>query len=66
VEHELLHLLVLLDVKRSLPAAAGKGAAVGPPSLDGTPPLLRCTVADAGAGRRPACAALPDRSVCCN
>jgi hypothetical protein len=49
VEHELLHLLVLLDVKRSLPAAAGKDAPVGPPSLDGMPPLLRCTVGDAGA-----------------
>ncbi|EFN52201.1 hypothetical protein CHLNCDRAFT_139012 [Chlorella variabilis] len=49
VEHELLHLLVLLDVRRSGAAEAPVGVPLAPPQPDGAPPLLRCTAADADA-----------------
>lgn len=48
VELELLHLLVLLDVRRSGAAASDKGTAAA--AVPGsTPPVLRCSVADADA-----------------
>ncbi len=48
VEPELLHLLVLLDVRRSGAAASDKGTAAA--TVQGsTPPVLRCSVADADA-----------------
>ena len=59
VEHELLHLLVLLDVKRSAAAGGDKPAAPATPTLDGQPPVLRCTVVDAGGCRACARAAAP-------
>ena len=48
VEHELLHLLVLLDVRRSGAAAASQGTATAA-AQEGAPPVLRCSVADADA-----------------
>jgi hypothetical protein len=48
VEPELLHLLVLLDVRRSGQPATSAGS-VEPATQDGAPPLMTCTVADAGA-----------------
>lgn len=57
VEPELLHLLVLLDVKRSA-EQAGEGAGAAPPTPGGdaslaAPPTLRCGVADADAVASP-------------
>lgn len=48
VEPELLHLLVLLDVRRSGAAASEKGAATAA-AQEGAPPVLHCSVADADA-----------------
>ncbi|PSC73293.1 SET domain-containing [Micractinium conductrix] len=52
VEHELLHLLVLLDVRRST-AASAKPAQPATPSLADETPVLRCSVADADAVASP-------------
>lgn len=48
VEPELLHLLVLLDVRRSGAAASEQGT-ITAAAQEGAPPVLRCSVADADA-----------------
>lgn len=48
VEPELLHLLVLLDVRRSGAAVSDKGMATAA-AQEGVLPMLRCSVADADA-----------------
>ncbi|KAL4434829.1 hypothetical protein ABPG77_005356 [Micractinium sp. CCAP 211/92] len=54
VEPELLHLLVLLDVRRSSQAAAAdKPQGPATPGGEQAPPVLRCTVADADALNSP-------------
>lgn len=48
VEPELLHLLVLLDARRSGAASSDKGTATAA-AQEGVPPMLCCSVADADA-----------------
>lgn len=52
MEHELLHLLVLMDVRRS-GELAQEGCAILPPADLNAPPTLRGTVSDADAVASP-------------